>query len=733
MFLAALILAGATTIPSLLRTTHWTRILLVVLLLFLSLPWSEWLHQKHISSREDWTRQIFFHAIFIYSVLITFHFIPAIPRHLNHAANYLVNLISRKNLRWIPAGLFFLLTSYICIFIFKKTLPVQDSAAHFFQATIFSNWNISAPIPPVADFFSCVGDMLTMKDGKWFSIYPPGYSVLLALAMPFHAEWIITPLLGACSIAIWISYAARWHGIQAAALLGILCLFSPFLIAMSSTLMVHAPELFVASAILLLCRLETESTRSWRKIVLFLLLASVIPIRAFSLLIFLGPILAFACWKRIQARDWFFPIIVSMGIFTGAAVLAYFQWRTTGSPWVSGYLLEFGNLRYGFGATLGGVHTPLKGLENISNNMLGMDKWLTGWYSGGLFFLLASVVTLQKIDSWDRVLLLSTFAIVVFYYFYEFQNLVFGPRYYYIFAPFLLLLIARIAFHKDSSEIAPRSIILASFIVVALVTFLPKRFPYFATLFDPYRFEAGDLKKQMIKVGNAKTLIFLEQISPEYVDWNDPFLRSPVILCRDLKERNQEAIQAFPEYQPMYFRRSVRFSKEKIDSSFGLYKTPSNRPPGYFSLFELALALQTQERNPDRDFFEVCYDGFFTSKNGALQLQYLQEIGSREISEMAYKQKFRSAVNHIARMLLLPKIAYEEAGDNWKKHCSMDDIRKEFDLAVKSSSDAGEVGKAFSVELEKVRRRVDQNKDGVFSDQELSNFLSERLRIIRYE
>ena len=132
----------------------------------------------------------------------------------------------------------------------------------------------------------------------------------------------------------------------------------------------------------------------------------------------------------MKARDWVFPVIAGLGIFLGAAVVAFFQWKTTGSPWISGYLLEFGNLRYGFGATLGGVHTPEKGLENVSNSVLGLNKWLTGWYSGSLFFIMASVIAIPKMDSWDRILAWSAFAVVIFYLFYSFKNNVFCPRYY---------------------------------------------------------------------------------------------------------------------------------------------------------------------------------------------------------------------------------------------------------------------------------------------------------------
>lgn len=729
LFCIGIAIAAWPSLLSLFKKTHTARLAVVLLLFSISLPWAEWLRQNPDTSREDWTRQIFFQAILLYACLGLFHLFPVIPTTIHRLFNKTLNfLASRKLLYFLPALIFFLLTSWISLFVYKKTPLVQDSAAHLFQAKVFSQLKLFAPAPPVLDFFSYVGDMLVIKDGKWFSMYTPGTSLLLALAMFLGAEWILSPLLGALSIAIWIAYTARWHGSRAAAILGILALFSPFLVIMSSTIMVHTPELFLASAAVYLCRAESEKPRLWQRLALVPILATAVLVRLFSIYAFITPILAFACWKRFQAKDWKLTLFAIFAIAAGGLLLALYQWQTTGDPFLSGYFLEYPDLKYGFGTSFGGrVHTPLRALENISNNFLGVNTWVTGWYSGSLFFIFGYFLLARKLDAWNKTLYIGCLGVIVFYFFYVLQGLIFGPRSYYVFAPVIILTVALLMDEAALEHFELKNVLALA--VLALLSVIPVRFPYLIMKFYPTNFDAGELKKEIRHVGNTKSLVFLEDINPEFVDWNDPFFREPAILVRDLKSRNPEAMAKFSKYRPMYFRFNLAFEKENLQSGFKLYPTRENKPPGDIRLFELALAVDT-EHYPDKDFFDICYRDFFDEKNAREQLEYLSTEGKKEREENEYKKNFRLTLMHLARLLLLPKVAYEESDTNWQKNLNLEDFRNELALTANYSARSGEVGKSISAELEKARRRIDQNKDGVLSDEEILYFLSEKIHIL---
>ena len=69
-----------------------------------------------------------------------------------------------------------------------------------------------------------MGDHLVVTNGRWFSMYLPGYPALLALFLLIHSEWFLSPLLGSLTVWLWLSYAKRWYGMKVAVVLGLLML-----------------------------------------------------------------------------------------------------------------------------------------------------------------------------------------------------------------------------------------------------------------------------------------------------------------------------------------------------------------------------------------------------------------------------------------------------------------------------------------------------------------------------
>lgn len=727
LFVVGLAAAGWSLIHRI-RDIPLSRILIVSGILLFVFPWGEFLKLNHDpTSREDWTRQIFKQTVFLYALLLLFRLYPKLAILIQDKTLRVLQFLSSKRyLLRLPPLLFFCLSVFIGIFVFRQTPLVQDSAAHLFQAKVFSELKLYTPVPPVPDFFSFQADMLVMKDDRWFSMYPPGFAFLLAAVMPIRAEWFVCSLLGALTLGIWISYTCRWHSPHLAVLVGILGLASPFLLAMSATMMVHTPELLIASSIIYLCRLQSEESKPWHAAALLLLLTFGILVRAFSLLVFLTPALLYTGWSRIKRRSYLLPAVMIAGIAAGSLIQAYYQWKTTGNPLVSGYLLEYPDLRLGFGEMLGGeAHTPARGMENLSNSILGMNFWLTGWHSGSLFFVMIFFLVSPKFSTWDKILLLGSGMLLLFYYFYFFQDLILGPRFLFVLAPFLLLLIAR-----STSLEKP---IVTALLLASLFVSLPQRISTYVRRYDPAAHQSGLLKEQIGKLGKTKSLVFLDrQVSQKYVGWNDPFLRDPVVLCRDLKSRNREAIDVFPGYRTYYFRPNLEFSMTEPIRGFSLYDEPEKRIPGHISLFQLAMSLQTAGGQPDNDLFDICYADFFTSPGAAHELKYLLEQLQSPVpeNENEYKRNFKRGIIHAGRMLLLPKLSLEEKGKNWNETLDRNRFRMEYGLSLNAFRASGEVGKIIAHEMEKVGRRIDRNRNGRFSDQEIDRFLSDKLRLL---
>lgn len=705
------------------------RILLCAIFLFLIFPWGEWIRLSTATSRSEWSLHLYTQTVFLYASFLFLNLFRNVASYTDSLLSKFLETLARRTLSWLFPLLFLVFALSIAFFVYRLKPIVQDSAAHLFQAKIFLNGKLFAPAPPAPDFFSIVGDMLVIKDGRWFGMYQPGFALILALAMLIKAEWFVCPILGAATIAIWISYLRRWHNQQAAVLFGVLALLSPFLFMMSATIMVFTPELFTASCVIYLCRLQTEEEKKWRYALIFFLLLFATLVRSFSVMPFLAPVLAYTSWNRFRARSYLGPVCMAAGIFIGAAIMMWYQQQTSGNPFLPAYLIEYPDVGYGFGKHFAGEHTLAKSLENISNNLLGIDEWLTGWLSGSMFFVILFFLAEKRIQKWDVLLLLGCAGLASFYFFFFFQDLFFGPRYYYCFAPVFLLMVTR-SIRPDENSFPALQKYIGSVCVIALLTFLPFKLPKFLNRY-PHDTNAGHLQEEIERSGNQKQLVFLDQNMQNYfINWNDPFLRKPVIIVKDLRDRNQEAIKSFPDYKPAYFRMEMGFEHRKIKTTTRFFDAPHYQPAGYLSLFELAMTLQAANDYWTRDSFDTTYTDYFNSEESALNLEYLKTEERKLPARMTYKDHFRSALIHSARMLLLPKLAFENRGLEWSKSFDAMGFRKEFNAAEQDCKAAGGTCDGILRQLQRIQKRIDRNRDGQMSDSELDHYLIEKIRIL---
>jgi hypothetical protein len=706
------------------------RIFVCALLIFFIFPWGEWIRLSTSTSRGEWSLQLYIQAVFLYGSFLILGLFPALVSPIHRAVMRTLESISRKpKLLRIPPIAFFLFTAWIAFFVYRQTPIVQDSAAHIFQAKIFLNGKLFAPAPPAPDFFSIIGDMLVIHDGRWFGMYQPGFAALLALAMTIKAEWFVSPILGAATIAIWISYVRRWHNSIAAALFSWLAVLSPFLFMMSSTIMVFTPELFTASSIIYLCRLQTVEERIWRYGLLFVLLLYGTLVRSFSLIPFLAPVLVYTSWNRFRASSYLCPIVVAGGIITGTLLMMWYQTQTTGSAFLPGYLIEYPDVGYGFGQHFAGRHTPVKSLENISNNLLGMNDWLNGWLSGSIFFVILFFIVEKRIQKWDILLLLGCAGLASFYFFFFFQDLFFGPRYYYCLAPVFLLMVTR-SIAPDENAFPKLQPYLTCILVLCVSTFLFYKLPKYLYRY-PLESNGGYLKSEILENGHQKRLVFLDKnIQNQFVSWNDPFLREPVVIVRDYDGRNPEAMRFFPDYKPTYYRMQIEYKKKKLNAAFKFYENPSQDPPGYLSSFELAMTMQTANDYWTKDCFDITYTDLFNEDGeSTAMVAFLASEEAKIPSIRTYRDHFHQGLIHSARMLLLPKIAFEERGLNWFSVFKAEDFRKEYASAVQSFQQSGDVGNSILRQLDKVNKRIDRNRNGEMSDEELDRYLTQKIRI----
>jgi hypothetical protein len=698
-------------------------------LILLAVPWSEYFRKALPDARQDWSRELFLRAVCLYGLLAFLSLFPNLRRRVSLGIVRAIDSLSRRKIvRLIPL-VFFCFSSWIVLVQYERIPLVQDAAAHLFQAKIFRAGHLFAPSPPVPEAFSSDGDMLVLRNGRWYSSYLPGFSLLLAFAMLLKFEWLICPAMGAATIAVWMAYCERWHDRRISLVLGIVCLLSPMILLMSSNLMIHTAELFYASSLIYLCRKDTEEPTTRRAWLIGMIIFLAMITRGFSLLPFIAPVVA--CTVGLRLRSGFLKLAVPIGIglIAGGVAIALFQWQTTGSPWIAGYSLEGSQSQFfGFkGEFLGQTHTPLRGLENVSNNLLGMDSWLTGWPTGCLFFLLLFVLSEKKMTTWDLILISSCALLSVFYFFYVFQDLVIGPRFWFPMTPILLLFVVRSIF-SDDPKISAFSVSLGAVSICIFVLFY---LPGYLKLYAPQGQQIGQLHRALSEARSTRAVVALDpRVEQTYVNWNDPFLRENLIITNKLGLNNSELLKAFPGRPILYFRETKVVKEFPSSSGYHLETTPDPNPPGYFSLQDLALLIESANDFLRHDIFDSGYSMFFYGSTGADQLAFLQHLSASAPKVQPYRNALRFSLIHLAWAILMPKDAFERNGNSWVQGFDLQAFRVELDASSRYAKQARDVGQGLQQQLVRVRRRIDRNQDGRLADSEVEAFLSEKLRIL---
>lgn len=722
--ICGLLLACGHRLPSLLRNTPLHRILLSAFLLFLLLPWGEWLRLNFGASREDWSRQLYHQVLFLYGVIACLRLLPGFQERLVSFAHRLLERAAKMNITyWIFPLCFFLFSAWIGVFLYGKTPLVQDTAAQIFQARIFAAGRVTAPAPPVSEAFDYRGTFLAIYQGRWFCMYQPGLSLLLVPFLWIRIEWLMCPLMGAITMAIWMDFIRRWHNAPLAVTFAFLFLFSPFFFIMSSTIMIHTPELLIASGLIYVLRRQVEAPMRLAWLWLVALGVLLMLVRGFSMIPFLAPVLLYTSYQLAKQRRWSSPVALVCGVAVGAALLAAYHFETTGNPWVPPYRIVHPDYRYGFGPTLEGqVHTPARGLENTSNHVLGLNERLNGWYSGSVVFLIWLLLSRRKFARWDVLLLLCCLCLAVFYFFFVIQDLAFGPRYFYALSPILLLFIA---YTLDAGN--PDHRLAAGVLVVSLLSFFPLNLLKSLVVYHPTSNQSKVLADELKNVEQRKVVVFLDKSNQNFINWNDPFLHGNYVLCRDLNGKNGDVLARFPGYQGLYFRPTSAGGYQEIRYRLS-DKAQESKAKSGVSLFSLAMTIQQAASYPDKDLFDIAYITGFGSTECAAQLADLRAKEATLDFGRNYQRQFALGLVHIGQMLLLPRCAVIQNGGNWASGFDFSDFRGQYSIATQQMQQAGEVGKPMLHEMQQAFERMDKNRDRILSDQEIADFFDDKFR-----
>jgi hypothetical protein len=463
------------------------------------------------------------------------------------------SLMRVSSLRWqisilMTGWLFYLATAS---FLFDRIPQCMDETDYLFQAKIFARGKLWAPSTAAPAFFHLVN--MINKDGKWMSQHPPGWPALLSLGVRVGAPWMINPLLGGLILLFIYQLAREVFGEEVARISSLLSLFSPYLIAINSSMMAHTS--CALGALLFLLNFERGISRSssTRMFLAALFLGTSALIRPFTAFLLALPSAGLLGWELIRSpRPTLKLALASLfGLVIPLALLFTYNFFTTGSAWLFGYqylhgqsnTLGFGPRQYPY------PHTWLEGLRICHSRLLAVSQNLFQSAVPALAMAVSSLA-FRRLDRKIIWLGLTFLALPLGYIFHFSQDFYYEPRYLFESSGALIILCALGLNTVRRRWLTQKALPHYGFIliVLALFVFIP------AHLLSLRR--AGDLGpelKEMIHEQNlTDSIVFIDPLYyPMGMMLQSPFLDGDNIYVRNLPGRSHEILDRYP-HRPAY-------------------------------------------------------------------------------------------------------------------------------------------------------------------------------------
>ena len=370
--------------------------------------------------------------------------------------------------------------------VFSARPLLIDEIVQLFQARIFASGHVWLPVAPHREFFSILHVVDT--GDKVYSQFPPGGPAMLALGDLVHASWLVGPVCGAASVALFARIVRYTDPDSSAAFrLGATVLFAiaPFGAFMFSSHMNHATALmWVLLAVVGLARAAHRSGSSTldSKVSSALcglglgVAATIRPLDGFAFA------LPAAMWLiALALRDrsrWVDVLAAGAGVALPFGAMMWVNAETTGSPLLFGYEVLWGKA-HGLGfhvAPWGAAHTPSRGLELISLYVTRLQTYLFETPFPALLPAIAALGMTRKLGALDRYLLVSATLLGGLYFAYWHDGFFLGPRFVFPWLPVMVLWTARLPgmIPRGTLSIGVNAA-LATGVVMACVFSLPVR------------------------------------------------------------------------------------------------------------------------------------------------------------------------------------------------------------------------------------------------------------------
>ena len=325
-----------------------------------------------------------------------------------------------------------------------------DELSLQWQAGLLANGRLFAAAERFPEFFSTT--QTAIVDGRWFTHFPIGPAALLTPGVAAGVPWLVNPLLAAAAAVIVYRFLASTTGEVEARAVALLFAASPFVSFMAATQLDHMPALvaiWAAVAALPGWAASTNPARAQRyAVIVGAGLGVAATIRPYDAALSAAVIGLFQLRETRRDRALAGSLVAQVvaGCVPVALLLAA-NAATTGDPLTFAYDALNGHAhRPGFHLDpMGEMHTPRRGIFNVSAYLLRLDATLLGWPVPALLLVIVGLALQRSATRWDELCLGLLGALLVGYWSFWGEGRALGPRFLFTAAPVFLLYVARFA------------------------------------------------------------------------------------------------------------------------------------------------------------------------------------------------------------------------------------------------------------------------------------------------
>ncbi len=457
------------------------------------------------------------------------------------------------------AGLFYLNQQVLHAF-----MNSADEHSCLFLAECLRLGRLWVEPPPLSEFFNVVH--VGNKGGHWFSVYPPGWPLFLALALEWNLRDWINPVITVLALFFLYLSGRKVYGGHVAFLSLLLLVFTPFFAFTGAGYFSHNTCLLMM-AILTYAFLRWRAAPSEQQRLIWAALAALalgygLITRYLTMAVFALPLVVFVLKpvvmrkEKLRAEHWLVLAIVLIFF----AVIFYQNYTVTGKLHKAPNRYDKSWERLGFKDD----YTPVDGIIFIFARAFYLMDWAPPVY---LILYLATFFQKRDQTFEERFLQWAFFLPVAGYFLYfSWGGNQYGPRYYYEGFPFMMMAMLDGVRHWWRRDETLRKFLLGVF-VVSLVTsafYFDKHGRYFEVASWErkalYALAEEQLQKPAIVFIRGMFIGQTLVMSQDDAIRNDPLLRGKVVYARDMGEKNQELRAYFPhrEFYIGYFDRELR-------------------------------------------------------------------------------------------------------------------------------------------------------------------------------